>query len=518
VKIHPAEKNLDLCQTSIDLLREATRAWLSRRGIGAPVVFADHHDPYPIDASTSQAEMVLFGGFLRRFFESGNWTAQSYRFWVPAATTREILCRQLGIPAKCIGLIPRYELFSAMAPARPLPHPSDVWNFVYAGRLSPTKNIRTLLHFVSQLQTLGLNCDLHLMGDFDCLTHPDRGRFESLDYEAEIHSLSKRLSWTSPPVFHPKTGHDLWFRTKLRDPVFLSLSTFLCEDYGVAVAQAQAQGWPCVISDWGGHRDVQGKGVVKIAPQMIGHDHEPEDLIALRARQLAIWFKSVLEVKSLADSSEESARTSHQIASDSSLPALPTAPALEVCALSLEDLDRIRRKAIASIGPEATLIDRMGLAPFADTPPGSKFFENYRRLMAEEPHGQNGRVILVNDFSEATRAITGDIGSVAFSMQDAAARAGENVYFVPIRELRSPEFAHVLMNASKVVLPFFSKEALPLISFLTRESSLAASVSVVLSHSKSSLQHDDQVATENLKAMLRPQDEILFSDSKGVMS
>src|SRR5262249_55975023 len=153
-----------------------------------------------------------------------------------------------------IGVIPRYELFPAAKEQRAFPRAGAPFTLVFGGRISPSKNVETLLETVSYLQTAHeVSVRLALFGRFDEAP-------EVRDYRARIRRLIKTTPFTDRPRLVEGLGPDQWYRGSFETPILVSLSTFLSEDFGVSVAQAQARGWPCLLSDWGGHRDVRGPG------------------------------------------------------------------------------------------------------------------------------------------------------------------------------------------------------------------------------------------------------------------
>lgn len=359
MKVRPDLPERDPCQTSIDWIGRRVVPLLQERR-GAQSVWLPDGEPIP-PVGREVTDVVLTGGFLRRFLESGNWPAGRYRLWTVSSAVREILIHMLGLPASCVGRIPRGEI--SRAASCPVISRQGNFGWVFAGRLSRTKNIEGLLRTVSFLQTeQGIPAPLSLVGDFDAAYHPDGGRREvgsAANYESAIRALIERLPWIQPPRLNPRMGEESWVEGFRESPVFISLSTFLSEDFGVAQAQAAEAGWPSWLSDWGGHRDAEAR---KIHPLFIPRAHDPSAVQSLKARLLA-----------------------RRIAEEIRTPPATLAPTrndwVVPDSVHASSLDECRRAWLRASREQAQTILRHGLEFFADTPYGRSFFGRYRLYM-----------------------------------------------------------------------------------------------------------------------------------------
>lgn len=374
----PAPELRDPCQASIDILRDRVSGYLSGICQGEAVWFADHYLPFPAVNDKATVNVVFFGSFLRRFLESGNWTCRSVKIWVLSESVRRVLCQVVGVPERHIGLIPREAIFPS--PKRNPPRAFDTGvkeNFVYSGRISATKNIDMLLKTVSRLQTdHGYSGALTLFGEFDNLSHPDAarkipGRSIIDDYRAHLMNLVEQLPWREKPNFAGRLGPLEWLENAPRDPVFISLSTYIYEDFGVSLAQAQEAGWPAIVSDWGGHREAFSQGLHRVNPWLIGASYLPPGLIDFHAEivaeQIAASF-SASQVNLTVDENAAAVGDSGQT--------------MVTQEISLQEMDAVRRRFIERMGPACHLIYRNGIEVFADTPPGREFFAQYRNLFS----------------------------------------------------------------------------------------------------------------------------------------
>lgn len=77
------------------------------------------------------------------------------------------------------------------------------------------------------------------------------------------------LPWTKPPQYLGDFPEKQWLCGAYENPVAISLSTYLMEDFGVSLAQAQQAGWPCIVSDWGGHADIKGRNIIRVPSQFL---------------------------------------------------------------------------------------------------------------------------------------------------------------------------------------------------------------------------------------------------------
>jgi hypothetical protein len=217
-------------------------------------------------------DVVLFGDFFRKFLETGNWIHAKYRFWGLGSPTKNFLTDLGGFKAEQIALIPRHYLYTSQSASL------NGLNFdlIYAGRLSSSKRILTLLWTTYYLQKkCNRDVSLTLFGDFileekfcSCPTHNP--------YREEVLRLISDLDWREKPVYRGNLGSHEWPLTGFSNPVFISLSVLPFEDFSVSVAQAQERGWPCILSQWGAHKDILGT-TLKIPLPLFESIHETFD-------------------------------------------------------------------------------------------------------------------------------------------------------------------------------------------------------------------------------------------------
>ena len=143
-----------------------------------------------------------------------------------------------------------------------LPH-----SLVYAGRITPQKNVLELMHAFLVTKEWGDVGQLHIAGKFhDRGFHFHSRLVDQAEFERTFHKLVQDSQGSI--LYHGALSQDelaLLFG-KCRNVV--SLSTYHDEDYGLSVAQGMAMGCAPILSDWGGHGfflDCQGAAAVTLS-------------------------------------------------------------------------------------------------------------------------------------------------------------------------------------------------------------------------------------------------------------
>lgn len=488
-KLDPEAKRLDVCLTSIEILKRACEGYLGKLGIRP--CFADHHDFYrTLESRNGEVvDVVLFGSYLERFIESGTWPKSRYRFWVLTSCVRDVLTRQLGIPSSAIQVIPRYSLF-ATTTGRPLPDfRREPTALVFAGRISAVKNIEFLLRTISALQEYGCPVTLSLFGDPDDQYHYDLGRRTHRNFHMHIEEVLRTLPWKTRPIIRRKMGSDEWLASAPADSVLVSLSSFLKEDFDVSLAQAQAAGWPAIVSDWGGHRSAAGENIMKIPRHMIADSHAPARIQELKSKALAAY----LMTKAGTPGEKITGAPQEEVA----LPE-PT---------SFCELDDIRRNFFAGIGPDAHLIYRDSIEAFADTSAGRKFFRHSRALYGSSLFTAASRpaIVVVNDLHDSSMPELQGIRELCTDAIEVARTASGTVAFIPLEDVKEGQIALDLLDAEKIVFPFAQQQILPFLDSLLRTAP-RASIRVIYRANQ------DRSCVQAIKARLRPGDRLLEFD------
>lgn len=345
-KINPDTKDADTCQKSLDWLHGEVTRWIQDHVPGhGDIWFADDSSTLisNFPAAGAKVEVIFTGSFFLRFLESGMWPSWNQRIWVLSERVKDIFVHLFGMPAEEIGVIGR-----PVKDTGPLTQ-----NFVYAGRLSFTKNIPGLLHFLSELQKVSPDATLDVFGEFDAFPDESLGRYAPFSLKDHVADLMSKLHWTRRPAFHGEVPQTEWPQVKRQNPSFISFSTLMYEDYGTAVEIATRRNWPALISDWGGHAEASGYHVpVSLIPEAF----LPEEIQSLKAKRLVTHFLD--------------GKFSFRSHDPGFVPG--------IC----ESLQKARSEFMAKASPEVLLCFRDEMSFFADTPKGQKIFRSYRQLMA----------------------------------------------------------------------------------------------------------------------------------------
>jgi glycosyltransferase involved in cell wall biosynthesis len=123
---------------------------------------------------------------------------------------------------------------------------------LYAGRITPQKNILQLMNVFIKASKFNSKLELHIAGDFH-----DRG--------FHLHGLGLNLDSFKDNFFELINNsnkkiifHNYLTQDKLSDLIdqcqySVSMSTYHDEDFGVSIAQGFMKGHELLLSDWGGH-------------------------------------------------------------------------------------------------------------------------------------------------------------------------------------------------------------------------------------------------------------------------
>ena len=363
-KIRPYTVPKDFCQTSFDQIQNFVNEWFQKYVPDAGEIWIPDDEKYNLQENYPQnnnahIEVVLTGKFFLRFLEMPCWPWDKIRVWVLSQRIKDVLVNLCGFPPLQIGVIPREQLVPNLAQqSKELSR--DQINFVYAGRLSAGKNIEGLLQTISMLQkTTDKNVTLDIFGEYDDMLDDSWGRFANFSYKDKLQKTLQSLSWKNPPIFHGWVPTEQWLAINRPAPVFVSLSTFMSEDFGIAARFAQRVGWPCFLSDWGGHADQKGINQFLIPHYLIPQTYDSEFVSVEKSKALAKWIH---EHKHTANHDSQN-----------------------LCEMPLMTIKNqiflYHKEFIKKWQPKIFYAIRNNLALFADSREGTNFFIRYRALM-----------------------------------------------------------------------------------------------------------------------------------------
>lgn len=242
---------------SSDILNQKVREYFA----GREAVFCDPLRQgwwkiRPSSAKNSAVDCVLVGSSPRRFVDLTRLLIPRRRLYVFSESNKKLLLRIFGLRSNEVAVLPRFRLFPLPKEMRPLP--GEQIDLVYGGRFATAKGILHLIEVSSLLQTRWkLDVRLYLCGDFDEMTSHNRPQVFNgrRQFQHQVRTLIRSLPWKTRPRIYRDLKPGEWLEKNYRNPVFVSFSQHTHEDFGVALAEAQARGWPAILSSWGAHLD-----------------------------------------------------------------------------------------------------------------------------------------------------------------------------------------------------------------------------------------------------------------------
>ncbi len=257
------------------------------------LIFTDDPNPHPqaffeyLFSSTPHynPEIIIhvYGDFV---FHADRWYALRKFLqgrpiaWVCASKRQELLLRRLvQKPATSTLTCPfplsrasfHYSQTARLAGRKKLSVGSDQTVFFYSGRLTFQKNVLRLISEFGRFAESHPRAVLFLSGTFDHLGGPYDprppllGRFYQ-DYVQACSTLNPKVASRIKYLGH-QSSTDLKDLYNAAD-VFVSLSTFHDEDYGMAPAEALMTGCSTILTDWGGYSGFSN--VLKFIPVHLG--------------------------------------------------------------------------------------------------------------------------------------------------------------------------------------------------------------------------------------------------------
>ena len=229
------------------------------------------HSPHPLEfiknlkKNSSKkiiATFLVYGGFissLGSWYEAFKLLKNDFLRIICASQAQERLIRKF---IECsIHVIPFPVNEKIFYPSERSKQSRDKIKLIYAGRLSYEKNIQHLILFLFKALDKGFftsGFELSLAGYFDQLHRPlwgNDGVFGSY-YFYLFNEIAEKVGQDrfkeSIKLLGPLNQEELKNNLDASD-IFVSLSSFSSEDYGMAAAEALEAGLPVILSGWGGH-------------------------------------------------------------------------------------------------------------------------------------------------------------------------------------------------------------------------------------------------------------------------
>ncbi len=480
-------------QDSLSILQQKVKNFFEQnydKESGPNIWFADC--PNLVSDTNAVTDVVLFGSFLRRILESGNWPFSQVRLWCLSPSVKEVLSGLFGFKDQEIAVIPREKLFPQAARIRAFPDLNKPWTLVFSGRLSPTKNLETFLvvgYFLQKLFSPELR--LVLQGEFQDDLDPLCDRLRGENYQTYIEKIVKSLDWTHAPQFLPSAKNHSWYEDHNLNPVFASFSLFSAEDFGVSVAEARMQGWPVIVSDWGGQRDVQGKSVIKISAHSIPEAWENLSSLLVKGEYLARLIVARWGEESLNDFSSSSFSPS----------VLGISRLHELRQFFIKKLDQNFSDLYAGEGK---------IENFFKTESGKKIYAHYRHLFAAPLERRPHLLIVTHDMEPQAGAVVALVPKIVQSWLHYALQENLEVDFLFVRDMMKRLRFYRSQELHSLVFPFFVNSLLPLVQFLTRDFALHCPLIAFYN------ENQDGIHEELIFKNFRNQDAYLVVNEQGI--
>lgn len=363
----------DDCNTSMEILWERCESYFKSHHPEIKLRFySDFNKGADQEWNKNETlDVITFGDTIRKMFQTGIYPQTSIRFWSIGSDFRDIQNKLVYQGKDVVNLIPRNELFKVGE--------SESVNFntpidlVYAGRLSRQKNVDMLILFNEGLNEEGIHTRLHLFGDFDIRFHEDLGRQQGFSFKEYLLGLIEQCKYQ--PKLYGHIGKEEWLQTKFNQPVAISLSTFIGEDFGVSLAQSIEKGWPVIASEFGGHKDITSNNLCYIPSWLCNGTFLPLSIKKELVKRI---------VQKIKDSGFQKV----------------SGPEIEnsLITLSHEELDRTRREMVEKIGSSTVWLNSDSLENFADTRQGGLFLRKCKDIL--ETKGEEVLLIYPKDFTE----------------------------------------------------------------------------------------------------------------------
>ncbi len=412
----------DDCNTSMNILYERIEKYFQEHHFHFKNrLYSDFYKGVDLCWESNEVvDVITFGDTIRKIFQSGNLVQSDLRFWNICEAFRKLQNDLIYNGQNIVNVIERESLFESQDSTNvDLSKPIDL---IYAGRISRQKNIGMLIRFNEQLNREGIPSRLHLFGSYDNRYHEHLGRQRYSNYETELASLISKCRYK--PQFYGRVGKNEWLERDYDQPIAVSLSTFIGEDFGVSLAQARERGWPVLCSYFGGHKDIRGNQIAHVPSFYCQGELLPEQMKNALIERAVMAFKD--EGFRLHDPS---------IGPNYSLNLYET-----IC---LEEIDRYRRELAKTIGSSLYWLNLESMDNFADTQNGSLFIR--KCLYYLESEGVEGEHVFVlsRNFSDSDNEFLRE--------QLKKTSSSVKLYFLNEDEISFKDNLFLLKRASKVL-------------------------------------------------------------------
>lgn len=319
-------------------------------------------DIYTPSKMIPDLDVLLMGSFFERIFQPEHWPDGKFNFFSLSSKSRQSLIELYGFEQDVVGLINRNTLFASSKTFSPFKF-NENSTLVYAGRISPQKNIEFLIFTVFYLQIFSSpHITLKLLGNFDSVYHRDILGCNFKDYQKKINALISQLPWPGEkPEIISDLNEDQWLKHLPENGFFISTSNLISEDFSVTAAQLFEIGYPMLLPNWGGFSDVHGPNIKHFSEELISNSHQSISTCSDQAKK----FAKLIINKQFLDITQTSSKD--------------IIPSQQIDKSYLENIYQINLK---KWGKEIQLLRDKKMSVFALTENGQHFFGELRKLFA----------------------------------------------------------------------------------------------------------------------------------------
>jgi len=179
--------------------------------------------------------------------------------------------------------------------------PANSKIILYTGRFSMQKKTVELVRTFGQAHSEKIipeNTFLLLAGEFDSLGFPfgdlyhHQGEYFR-EYDHEFQKLDKNTQ--SKILFLGKIENNKLVDYYNSADVFMSLSTYHDEDYGMSIAEAGISGCPLILSDWAGYKSFAHKNDCELVKTWLGKSQPEVDLEDAKLKLSSILSSNIID-------------------------------------------------------------------------------------------------------------------------------------------------------------------------------------------------------------------------------
>ncbi len=449
------------CYKSINMLIKSCSAFFDKLDDGFKPIFLDSVDnSSSLFTGEAEVDIVFFGGILQKLFQLPSYDFERARFWCLSSTYSDILVKRFNLPQECVSIIPRNMLFPKSTSMTPFSL-SNGSHFIYAGRISASKNITAILKLVSKLQVKhGIPIELSIYGSFDDEQNFDERPQFRKSYKELFFDTLNELEWTSKPIFYGEVDALDWPNKSKNNSIFINLSKYFQEDFGVSLAQWEELGRPSLISNWGGHQDIHSENVIKIPPHLIPERDEPSHIVDIKIEQLANFVLNPVSTSF----------TSKDLDSKVIIPKYCSKKHVTDKILKIKN----------ELGHLCGYIQNGQWGLFSSTHQGQNFLNSIKTFFNKSAFRKTDAAIICNWFECDQRFETHKVKDKIIQLSAEL----NDVDFIYFRDIHLAENLRKMMMTKKIIFPYFITEMLDTVRLVCKDNDVFPPLVIILDPSQ----------------------------------